>query len=64
MTKLESFTKFLETNKLTANLVPADWPFNYGENTAHVVTFKGVTQYLFFNDSGDLLVQKRVDTTE
>lgn len=62
MTKFESFQKFLKDKDLTAKTVPADWPFNYNDNIAHVVTYNGLTQYFFFNDEGQLLVRKKLDT--
>jgi hypothetical protein len=60
MTKQEAFNKFLKDNNLTAKNVPAEWPYNYGDNTAQVVTFKGLTQYFYFNDEGQMLVRKEI----
>ena len=61
MTKEQSFNKWLKQTNAEHKIVDAHWPYNYNNNKGHLVTYKGVTQYLFFNDDGILLVQKRVD---
>lgn len=59
--KLESFKQFLNKNKLSAQLVDAHWPYNYNDNKAYIVTYKGSKRYFYFNDEGQLLVQKEVE---
>lgn len=58
MSKLESFNKFLENNNLTAKIVPADWPYDYNDNKAYVVTHDNLTQYFLFNSEGQLIQRK------
>lgn len=54
----KAFQKFLKDNNLEAKAVKAHWPYNYNDNTGYIVTFKGLTQYFFFNDEGLLLARK------
>ena len=63
MTKLESFKKFLnDTPNIIVEIVKADWPYNYGDNKAYLVTHNDLTQYFYFNDDGMMLQRKTVDT--
>ena len=64
MTKLESFKAFLNKNDLTPEIVDAEWPYNYGDNKAYLVTHNDVTQYFFFNDEGVMLQRKVLTTTK
>ena len=62
MTSFQSFRKFVKTNR--ANIIvkgtPTKWPYNYGTSIAYEVTFKGNTQYLYFNADGVLLVRELI----
>jgi len=60
MTKLESFKKFVEKFNPEVIRVDATFPYQHSEEKAYQVTFKGITQYLFFNSEGTLLQQERV----
>jgi hypothetical protein len=62
MSAKKSFDEFIKKNEGNIEVieVPAEWPYNYGDNIAYEVTFKNVTQYIFFNDDGKLLQQKRL----
>ena len=62
MSAKESFKEFVKKNegKVIVKEVPAEWPYNYNDNMAYVVTFNNVTQYIFFNSDGQLIQQKRL----
>jgi hypothetical protein len=60
MSKKESFLRFLEKNNLKAKIIDAKFPYNYNDNKAYLVTFKGLTQYFYFNSDGVLLARNIV----
>ena len=61
LTKLQGFIKFIEKHNPEVVRVSAEFPYQGSDEKAYVVTFKGITQYLFFNSDGDILVQKRIE---
>lgn len=58
MTSFDNFKKFIEKHNPTVKKVPASWPYDYNDNQAYEVTLDKLTQYFYFNDSGELLVRK------